>query len=99
MNRRSFLKGTAATVAVLATARFAELVREGNAARPWFFPLTAREAYVSELLAAGLTNTTIAARLGISVRTTDAHVQNIFNKLGLHRRQLFAEWVARSRPP
>jgi DNA-binding NarL/FixJ family response regulator len=122
VNRRSFLKGTAASVAVLATAgiasagsqgardartrrlladpasEIAQLVREGNAARPWFAPLTARQAHVSELLAVGLTNTEIARRLGISTRTTDAHVQNIFVKLGANRRQRVAEWVSRSRP-
>jgi DNA-binding NarL/FixJ family response regulator len=98
VKRRSFLKGTAASLAVLATARIAELVREGNAARPWFAPLTARQAHVSELLAAGLTNTEIATYLGISVRTTDAHVYTIFRKLWMHRRQQVAEWVLRSRP-
>jgi DNA-binding NarL/FixJ family response regulator len=122
VNRRSFLKGTAASIAVLATTGVAafgsrtdpetrarrvladpsreieELVREGNAARPWFAPLTARQAYVSELLAVGLTNGAIAGRLGISVRTTDAHVQNIFRKLDLHRREQVSEWVVRSRP-
>jgi DNA-binding NarL/FixJ family response regulator len=98
VNRRCFLTGTAATLAILATARLAELVREGNAARPWFAPLTARQAQVSELLAVGRTNTEIARHLGISVRTTDAHVQSIFDKLGIHRRQQVAEWVLRSRP-
>ena len=81
-----------------APREIAELVREGNGARPWFAPLTARQAYVSELLAAGLTNAAIATRLGISQRTTDAHVQNIFRKLDLHRRKQVAEWVSRSRP-
>ena len=76
----------------------AQLVREGNAMRPWFAPLTARQAHVSELVAVGLTNTEIARRLGISVRTTDAHVSNIFNKLDLHRRTQLADWVMRSRP-
>lgn len=122
MNRRSFLKGSAASLVLIATTgvtsvafrsdhairerrvlsdparEIAELVREGNAARPWFAPLTARQAYVSELLAAGLTNAKIATRLGISERTTDAHVQNIFRKLDLHRRKQVAEWVSRSRP-
>ena len=98
MDRRSFLRGTAASLAVLATARIAELVREGNSARPWFAPLTARQAQVCELLALGLTNTEIATRLGLSVRTTDAHVQNIFVKLDLHRRTQVAEWVGRHRP-
>ena len=76
----------------------AQLVREGNAMRPWFAPLTTRQAHVSELVAVGLTNTEIARRLGISVRTTDAHVSNIFNKLDLHRRTQLADWVMRSRP-
>jgi DNA-binding NarL/FixJ family response regulator len=122
MNRRTFLKGTAASIAVLATAgvsealaqagraarehrlltdpqsEIAQLVREGNAMRPWFAPLTARQAHVSELVALGMTNTEIARHLGTSVRTTDAHVVNIFNKLDLHRRKLLAEWVTRSRP-
>jgi len=122
VNRRSFLKGTAASVAVLATtgiasaasqsardartrrllddppSEIAQLVREGNAARPWFAPLTARQAHVTELLAVGLTNTDIASRLGISTRTADVHVQNIFLKLGVNRRRQVAEWVLRSRP-
>ena len=74
------------------------LVREGNALRPWFAPLTARQAHVSELVALGLTNTEIAGHLGISVRTTDAHVVNIFNKLDLHKRKELAEWILCSRP-
>jgi len=122
MNRRTFLKGTAASVVVLATAgvsealahagrvarehrlltdpqsELAQLVREGNAMRPWFAPLTTRQAHVSELVALGLTNTEIARHLGISVRTTDAHVMSIFNKLDLHRRKQLADWVMRSRP-
>jgi DNA-binding NarL/FixJ family response regulator len=76
----------------------AQLVREGNAMRPWFAPLTTRQAHVSELVAVGMTNTAIARHLGISVRTTDAHVMSIFNKLDLHRRKQLAEWVIRSRP-
>ena len=79
-------------------SEIAQLVREGNAARAWFFPLTPRQAHVSELLAVGLTNTEIAKRLGISVRTTDAHVSNILNKLDLHSRKQVGEWVLRSRP-
>jgi DNA-binding CsgD family transcriptional regulator len=122
MNRRTFLKRTAASIAVLATTgasaafaqsaraarehrllsdspgEIAQLVREGNAMRPWFGPLTARQAHVSELVAVGMTNTEIARHLGISVRTTDAHVMSIFNKLDLHRRKQLAEWVTRSRP-
>jgi DNA-binding NarL/FixJ family response regulator len=122
MNRRTFLKGTAASVVVLATAgvseawaqagraarehrlltdpqsELAHLVREGNAMRPWFAPLTARQAHVGELVAVGMTNTEIARHLGISVRTTDAHVMSIFKKLDLHRRKQVSDWVLGSRP-
>ena len=79
-------------------SELAQLVREGNAMRPWFAPLTARQAHVSELVAVGMTNTEIARHLGISVRTTDAHIMSSFNKLNLHKRKQLAEWVLRSRP-
>jgi DNA-binding NarL/FixJ family response regulator len=48
--------------------------------------LTAREAEVLELLAEGLTNREIAARLFISVKTVGAHMAHIYDKLGVHSR-------------
>ena len=45
-------------------------------------PLTARELEVLQLLAQGLTNKTIAARLGISDHTAKFHVNAILGKLG-----------------
>ncbi|GAA1018297.1 DNA-binding response regulator [Acrocarpospora pleiomorpha] len=56
--------------------------------------LTAREREVLALLAEGLSNKAIAARLTITERTVEAHVAQIFGKLGLlddpssHRRVL-----------
>lgn len=50
-----------------------------------------REAEVLDLLAAGLGNKQIAARLGISEHTVKFHVTSIFNKLGASSR---AEAVA-----
>ena len=79
-------------------SELARLVREGNAMRPWFAPLTPRQAQVSQLVALGRTNTEIARHLGISVRTTDAHVMSIYTRLDLHRRKQLAEWVLRYRP-
>ena len=44
--------------------------------------LTAREAEVLRLLAAGKGNGEIAAALVVSIRTTERHVANIYAKLG-----------------
>ena len=45
-------------------------------------PLTSREVQVLELLAEGLANKAIAARLGISDQTVKFHVASICGKLG-----------------
>jgi DNA-binding NarL/FixJ family response regulator len=45
-------------------------------------PLTSREVQVLELLAEGLANKAIAARLGISDQTVKFHVASISSKLG-----------------
>jgi len=48
--------------------------------------LTGREREVLALLAAGLTNREVAERLVISEKTAGRHVENLFAKLGVHRR-------------
>ena len=55
--------------------------------------LTGRESEVARLIAGGLTNGEIAARLRISERTVDAHVEHIRNKLGLRTRTQIAVWA------
>ncbi|MEV6388869.1 protein kinase domain-containing protein [Nocardia xishanensis] len=61
--------------------------------------LTAREQEVAGLIADGLTNKAIAARLSISLRTAQGHVEHILTKLGFSSRAQIAAWVAeRSRP-
>lgn len=48
--------------------------------------LTEREVQVLELVAEGLSNKSMAARLGISDQTIKAHVASIAGKLGTHNR-------------
>jgi len=56
--------------------------------------LTKREAQLARLVAKGLTNAQIAARLGLSERTVDAHLEHIRSKLGVRSRAQVAAWVA-----
>jgi non-specific serine/threonine protein kinase len=64
--------------------------------------LTSREREIAGLVASGLSNRDIAARLVISKRTVDAHVNHIFAKLGLSSRVQLTLWlrdqVPRARP-
>lgn len=55
--------------------------------------LTRREREVAELLAQGVTNKEIAARLVISQRTAESHVGNILVKLGFSSRAQIAAWM------
>jgi DNA-binding CsgD family transcriptional regulator len=55
--------------------------------------LSAREVEVLRLVAQGLTNAQIAARLFLSPRTVDQHLRAIFNKLGVGNRAAAARWA------
>lgn len=48
--------------------------------------LTSREAEVLQLVRSGLSNKEIAARLVVSTGTVRTHLENIFEKLGVHSR-------------
>jgi predicted ATPase/DNA-binding CsgD family transcriptional regulator len=61
----------------------------GSAARQ----LTRREKEIAALVAAGLGNRGIAARLFLSQRTVDSHMEHIFTKLGFSSRTQLASWV------
>jgi DNA-binding NarL/FixJ family response regulator len=56
-------------------------------------PLAKREVEVARLVAEGLSNKQIGARLFISDRTVATHVSNIMNKLGLNSRAQIAVWM------
>src|SRR5262249_3106252 len=59
-------------------------------------PLARRELEVAQLVADGLTNRQIGARLFISERTVENHVRNILNKMGFDSRTQLAGWMAPS---
>ena len=80
---------------ILAEARrVAELApgpaAEGQTSRPHRAPspfaLTAREVEVLHLVAEGLTNAQVAARLFVTPRTVNAHLTSIYTKLGVENR-------------
>ncbi|NBE49987.1 LuxR C-terminal-related transcriptional regulator [Streptomyces boluensis] len=55
--------------------------------------LTRRESEVAELVAAGMSNKEIAAKLVISLRTAEGHVERALSKLGFKTRAQIASWV------
>jgi predicted ATPase/DNA-binding CsgD family transcriptional regulator len=62
-------------------------------------PLTARERQVAEAVDAGMTNKAIARRLGVSMKTVEFHIGNIYRKLGVASRvQLSHALHVASRP-
>lgn len=67
-------------------ARFAAEARQQNHAREDAELLTDRERDVLRLAACGMSNAAIADRLSISLRTAQAHLTQIFNKLGVGSR-------------
>ena len=60
--------------------------------------LTAREAQVLELLAAGDTNNEIAVKLVVSVHTVERHLQNAYRKVGVRNRADAAAYITRTTP-
>jgi non-specific serine/threonine protein kinase len=56
--------------------------------------LTRREVDIASLVAKGLSNREIAARLFISRRTAETHVDRILTKLDFHSRAQIAVWAA-----
>jgi DNA-binding NarL/FixJ family response regulator len=67
-------------------ARFAAEAQAGQAGRDAERLLTERELDILRLAACGLSNADIANRLSVSMRTVQAHLTQVFNKLGASSR-------------
>lgn len=63
--------------------------------QPEEWGLTPREQEVLRLVAAGLSNKEIAARMYLSPHTVKAHLRSILDKLHLHSRTEAAAWAVR----
>lgn len=79
----------------VATQALAALTRGQAGGQSLIEPLSDRETEVLHLLAQGLTNKDIAQTLILSVRTVEAHLRNIFGKLGVRSRTEAALWAAK----
>ncbi|NJL02239.1 MAG: response regulator transcription factor [Spirulinaceae cyanobacterium SM2_1_0] len=58
--------------------------------------LTPTELKVVQLVAQGMANRDIAAKLNVSQRTIESHVSNMLNKTSLHNRTELARWAIES---
>jgi DNA-binding NarL/FixJ family response regulator len=61
--------------------------------------VTPRQAQILTLLAVGLSDKEIAARLHVSPRTIQAHLDRIYLEYGFHKRAAAAAAWLRTRPP
>ncbi len=87
---RRLSRGAAIGLALGEPARAGAAAADGAGA----VPLGKRETDVARLVAEGLSNKQIGARLFISERTVDSHVRGILNKLGFNSRAQIAGWMA-----
>jgi DNA-binding CsgD family transcriptional regulator len=90
---RDLAAAIGATTLTDAADRLAASSGRARQADPWY-PLSAREFEVAQLVAAGLTNRQIAERLVVAPKTVSAHITHILDKLGAARRAEIAAWCA-----
>lgn len=84
------LLGALRTIAAGGTALDPEIVRHlmrRQSATDPLSSLTERESEVLMLMAEGRSNSAIAIRLTITLKTVESHIANIFSKMGLHGTQ------------
>jgi DNA-binding CsgD family transcriptional regulator len=66
----------------------------GQQTVPGDFPLTPREREILEQVRLGCTNAEIAELLWISPLTVRRHLENVYEKLGVHTRTAAAAWLS-----
>lgn len=84
---------TAEDAVTYALSESAEATSTPHSVVPETAQLTRRETEIARLVGEGLTNKEIAARLVISQRTAEAHVEHILSKLGFRSRAQIAAWI------
>ena len=94
---RSVAAGAYVLPSMMTSSLFSQIATEALASRgPGAVDavrMTPREREVIDLISEGLSNKSIAARLGISVHTVKSHIRNIMEKLALHTRLQLAAWA------
>jgi predicted ATPase/DNA-binding CsgD family transcriptional regulator len=90
----AFARGGQLTVADMLTFALREHRVSRVAPRQADNLLTPREREVADLVAQGMSSREVAAKLVISRRTVDVHVEHIFAKLGFNSRTQIATWAA-----
>lgn len=81
------IRSAAAGQTVIGQEFVPKLLEDASRGVPMGKPeLTPREQQVLELVAEGLANREIAEKLGMSTRTAQKHLENLFKKVGVHDR-------------
>lgn len=94
----AFARGEAMTIdETLAFALGDDADSSSEGEPPGLSALTKREREVAQLVAQGLSNKEIAARLVISLRTAEGHVEKILTKQGFSSRAQVAAWLNEQR--
>ena len=58
-----------------------------------FLNLTPRELEILQLVIAGKSNKTIAVEIGISAKTVEFHLENMYKKIGVRNRLMAGVWA------
>ena len=74
--------------------RVDEVHKDEPAVPPARVLLSARELEVAELVGEGLTNAEIGRKLGISRRTVATHLENAYQRLGIHSRAALVQRIS-----